>query len=430
MISPEHHHPQRIELNNELHSRPFVSLTPPLRATHLALLSGEKSREAELDHLRQLCGRLRGPEPGRDADHHHLDGGAFELKWERHTEFSTYTVFRKGRFDKPFDEPALSFLPNQWARDLPGRLLVGLNVAVVGHPLAGLQKDDVAGHFGMSDFVGSMVSCQGASLFTDFRLDGEGFGRLLIFDHETDADQIGRVFQRALEIETYRMMALLAFPVARDIGPTLSALEEEVSQVTADIGEPRTSAEESALLHRLTQLSANAEQLAAKTEYRFAAARAYHEIVDSRIAELGEERIWAQQTLHKFMARRLVPAMKTCQAAQSRQHALEQRIGRATDLLRTRVDVALEQQNAAVLTRMNERAQLQLRLQQTVEGLSVVAITYYAVSLLGYLFKAVAKAGWPIQPDIATGIAAPFVLVLAWAGLRQLRHRITADPTN
>lgn len=425
MVSAAHHHPLRIELNNELHARPFPSLEHPLRVTHLALLSGEQSRASEIEHLRLLCRRLHVAEPGTGADHHQIDGGSFELKWERHTEFSTYTIFRKGRFETPFDEPALSFVPADWIDGLPGSLLVGLHVAMAHRPLADLDRETIAGHFGSPDFVGSTVSCRGASLFTDFRLDGENFGRLLIFHHDADASQIGRVFQRALEIETYRMMALLAFPVAREARPVLSALEAEVAKVIGDIGEPKTSEEESALLHRLTHLSAAAEELAGKTGYRFAAARAYDEIVASRIAELGEERIWAQQTFAKFMARRLGPAMKTCQAAEARQNVLEQRIGRATDLLRTRVDVALEEQNAAVLKRMNERALLQLRLQQTVEGLSVVAISYYAVSLLGYVFKAAEKAGLPVEPTIAMGIAAPVVLLLAWLGLKRLRRHLS-----
>ena len=425
MTSAINQHPLRTELSNELHARPFPALTVPLRATHLALLSGEQSRNDEIAHLRTLCTNLRVASPDENADHHHVDAGSYELKWERHTEFSTYTVFRQGPFDTPFAEPALSFVPDDWIAGLPGKMLVGIKVALLSLPFDALNREQVARPFGSQDFVGSAVADRGASLFTDFRLDGDGFVPLLIYSHEADAQQLGRVFQRALEVETYRMMALLGFPVARDSRPALSKLEEELSEVVSDIGQKKSSQEESVLLQRLTYLAAAAEEIAGKTGYRFAASRAYDEIVASRIEELREEPLWGQQTFREFMARRLGPAMKTCQAAAARQHNLEQRIGRATDLLRTRVDVALEVQNAAVLMRLNERARLQLRLQQTVEGISVVAIAYYAVSLLEHVFKAGETAGWPINPTLAAGIAAPVVLGLVWAAVRRLRRRYT-----
>ncbi|MEM1398774.1 MAG: DUF3422 domain-containing protein, partial [Pseudomonadota bacterium] len=381
-------------------------------------------------HLRDLCKRMKTASPADMADHLNLDTGPFELRWERHTEFSTYTVFRKGPSDNPFTDTALSVVPSDWIESLPGDLLVGAHVALIPREIDAIDRDTIAGHFGSTDFVGSTVSGGSASVFTDFRLLGDSFGRIVIYEHEHDPNQTGRTFQRVLEVETYRMMALLAFPAARNIRPRLTDLESQMSQVTADIGEPQSSEEESALLNRLTNLSASAEQLAGETEYRFAAARAYHQIVNNRIDELEEEPYGSQQTLNSFMARRLEPAMKTCEATQSRLHTLEQRISRATALLRTRINVALEEQNAALLARMNQRAQLQLKLQQTVEGLSVVAISYYTVSLLYYVFLAGFESGWPIDPTIATGLAVPVVLFLAWFALRVLRRRLTGKSAN
>ena len=79
--------------------------------------------------------------------------------------------------------------------------------------------------------------------------------------------------------------------------------------------------------------------------------------------------------------RRYDPAMRTCRSAKERLDELSARAERASDLLRTRVDVANQAQNVEVLRAMDRRAALQLRLQETVEGLSVVAISYYAVNL-------------------------------------------------
>jgi uncharacterized membrane-anchored protein len=171
--------------------------------------------------------------------------------------------------------------------------------------------------------------------------------------------------QRLLEIDTYRMLALLALPVARELSPVLTGYERELAEITTaltDVGE-------------------------ADSHYRFSAAAAYHDLVTRRIEELREERVPGLQTFGEFTGRRLAPAMNTCRATAARQESLSERVARTTQLLSTRVDVARACQNQAVLEQMNRRTKLQLRLQQTVEGLSVAAITYYIVALTGYAAK-------------------------------------------
>jgi uncharacterized membrane-anchored protein len=113
--------------------------------------------------------------------------------------------------------------------------------------------------------------------------------------------------------------------------------------------------------------------------------------------------------------------MRTCRIVAERQAILSEKLTRATNLLRTRVDVAIEQQNTKLLNAMNERASTQLRLQQTVEGLSVAAISYYVVGLLGYVFKAAKEAGLPLDPNIAMGAAVPLSLFLVWWMVRRIR---------
>ena len=105
----------------------------------------------------------------------------------------------------------------------------------------------------------------------------------------------------------------------------------------------------------------------------------------------------------KFLERRLLPAMRTCQAVENQLESLSRRIDRAIDLLRARVDVTLESQNQKVLAQMNRRSQLQLRLQQTVEGLSVAAISYYMVGLTRYGLEAGQASGWPSTRRLVLG---------------------------
>ena len=175
-------------------------------------------------------------------------------------------------------------------------------------------------------------------------------------------------------------------------------------------------ADEPALLNRLTQLAAQIENQQSETRYRFGAADAYYELMHRRIDELREQRLEGLQTFREFTERRLAPAMSTWRSIAARQESLSQRVARATRLLSTRVDLTQQLQNQALLELMNSRARLQLRLQSTVEGLSVAAVTYYVSALVGHAAEALREGGLHTNPDLATGISIPIVAVGAWLG--------------
>jgi uncharacterized membrane-anchored protein len=250
---------------------------------------------------------------------------------------------------------------------------------------------------------------------------------MMIFDRGMTPRQIGRTVQRLLEIDTYRMMALLAFPVARELRPFLTRSDGELAAITKMMmaGSMR---DDPTLLERLVQLEAAIEGRYADHQYRFSAAEAYYGLVRSRIAELRETRLTGLQTFAEFMERRLAPAMSTCRSVSQGIEALSERVERCTQLLSTRVGIAREQQNRALLETMARRAKLQLRLQQTVEGLSVAAISYYIVGLVGYAAKALKSAGLHVDPDLAIGLAMPLVILLAAFGIRGIRKRLSLDP--
>jgi uncharacterized membrane-anchored protein len=233
--------------------------------------------------------------------------------------------------------------------------------------------------------------------------------------------------QRLLEIETYRMMALLALPLAREIGPRIGHADQELLRVMDAMATAADIAAQRRLLDRLTALSAGIERDTAASDYRFGAARAYGELVDRRIAELREQRIEGLQTYREFMDRRFVPALRTCETAAARLAQMSRRLTRAGALLRTRVEIAVEAQNQEVLASMDRRARLQLRLQETVEGLSVAAITYYLVGLSDYGLRALEAAGLRFERDVATGVAIPVAAGLVWYGLRRLRRTLSRD---
>ena len=138
---------------------------------------------------------------------------------------------------------------------------------------------------------------------------------------------------------------------------------------------------------------------------------------------LREERFTGRQTFGEFMMRRYDPAMRTVKASERRLSAMADRAMRAGNLLRTRVDVERSAQNQSLLESMNARADLQLRLQKTVEGLSVVAISYYAVSLAGYLMSPLASPLSISANSLKATVTLPVVLLVWWA-IRRIRKRI------
>lgn len=421
-------HPLRHILSAELHARPYARLVAPLRATHLVLHSGEGAAEADRAQVAALCARFDVAPPGQSESHLTVDLGPLHLKWERHTEFSTYTFFQSAEDDGPeaaaFARSVLDDLPQDWLRALPGEMIAGIHVAMESRRRAQRGPDELSRLFGGDNYAGSLVAGGAAVAWMDFAIHEDGFGRILIQDRRLGDRQGGRLVQRLLEIETYRMMALLALPVARDLGARLSLGRERLTDLNARMTVIGGLEDERRLLAELTRLSAEIEEVAAPAVYRFGAARAYYDLVQRRVAELREERIEGLQTIDEFLERRLAPAMRTCEATAQRLERLATRVSRASELLRTRVDIQLEAQNIDLLRSMDRRARLQLRLQQTVEGLSVAAISYYLVGLVSYAAKGVKAAGLAIDVDLVTGLSIPFVVGAIGLGVLRLRRRI------
>jgi len=105
---------------------------------------------------------------------------------------------------------------------------------------------------------------------------------------------------------------------------------------------------------------------------------------------------------------------------------ISHRADRATQLLSTRVDITREKQSRALLESMDRRARLQLRLQETVEGLSIAAITYYIVGLIAYASKGAKAAGFlPWSDTLVTAGSIPVILIIVAWGVRRVRKSIT-----
>jgi uncharacterized membrane-anchored protein len=415
-------HPERAALLGEVHARPFHPVPTPSRLLHFAFMTNAEEAGAARAALATFCMEhgLHGPEPG--AKHFRVTLGGQSLRYEQHSEFTTYTLEQSGDSGAPFT-PAAAGLPSVFARlPQPGRHLVSVDLHLM--KTAG-EADIDEGLFDSASLAASSVIGGRALVACDF-LPVNGFVRILVLDLGLDPASAGALVVRLLEIETYRVLALLGLPEAQRLAPVVTDAEATLASISSAMATGGGLDEDNALLERLTALAAQAEAEATRAAFRFGASRAYDSIVSQRLAAIGEQPTGMRQTFAAFLARRLQPAMRTCQMLQERQGDLSVKLARAANLLRTRVDVEIERQNRDLLRSMNDRTRMQLRLQQTVEGLSVAAISYYVVSLASYVFKAMHDTGlMKMEAGTATAIAVPITLVgIALIVRRIRRHNI------
>ncbi|TCP15173.1 putative membrane-anchored protein [Crenobacter luteus] len=419
-------HPLRRPLNDEAHARPPVAVPSPARLTSLTLLF-EKNDAGQREALAELARRLGLPAPAPDAGNYSGVAGELGLRWSLHTEFAHYVFILPGACPDPFDRTALDRLPDDWLASLPGALMVAIHAVLLP---AGEEKpvQEIARRwFAGRELIGGEIADGNGVAYTDLRLHpdphlAEGFSRYVVVDRAMGPNQSGRMLQRLFEIETYRMLALLALPIAKQQMGEINRLGQKLRDVTEGMLEEER--QDATLLTELTELATRAERMVGEHQYRFSASRAYYQLVTQRALELRERRLTGLQPFREFLERRLAPAMATCETVVGRQDRLVARVQRTTALLRTRVEVLHEQQNRALLASMDKRAELQLRLQETVEGLSVGVLTYYAVGLLGYLFKAAKAAGLHVNAELATGLAVVPVAALVWFGVNRVKRAL------
>jgi uncharacterized membrane-anchored protein len=415
-------HPERFVLANEVHARPYEALDTPQRASYVVVLVEPEERAAERAHLVALFESHGVPPPDAGAIHFSATLGPVRLKWERHGEFTTYTVFARGHSPTPFAQPAISLIAPDWVAAIPGRTMAAAHAKLVAAGSDAWDAQALTPYFGNSVVVGAEVADGAGLAFTDFTIQADRYVRFLVVDREFSPRQAGRVMQRLFEIEAYRVMALLGLPLARSEAPEVSQIERQLGELTEAM--TRGDSSDDSLLAELSRLAMRVERALAQSQYRFGASRAYYDLVKARIGDLREGRLAGVQTIEEFLVRRLAPAMATIDATGRRMGQLSERIARASNLLSTRVDIARQKQSQALLASMDRRARLQLRLQQTVEGVSAVAITYYAVSLLGYCAQALASAGVNLDPKVVMGVATPVIVLLAALGIRHVRKRL------
>ncbi len=426
-MSPIEDHSLRYVLANELHARPFPSLDAPCRAAYLAIKrpkdAAARDRSADRAHLIELLDRFGAKHPQPGATHYFGEIGRHQLKWESHTEFVTYTIFGPGVADRPFDAATFDIFTDDWLSKAPGVRVTSALIRVEEQEGDAGIPEKLEDWFVPESLAVSKVLDNSAIIAGDFRIDPAGHMRFAVFVRPgTGARRIGRIVQRLCEIETYKTMSMLGLARVREIGPRMGQLDQELTALMSGMAdETLKSADDT--LKGLLAVSSELENTLARTSFRFGATGAYEALVHQRVEVLREVRFEGRQTFQEFMMRRFDPAMRTVKSGERRLEQMSERAMRAGNLLRTRVDVERSAQNQKLLESMDQRADLQLRLQRTVEGLSVVAISYYAVNLAVYLLD-------PLSHEIGlskgtlTAAVTPLVILGVWLMVRRIRRTV------
>ncbi len=414
-------HPDRLLLNNEIHARPPEAIAANSSISFVAL-TGEQSDEP----LRQLCRMFDVPEPAGGIKHFSGIIGPMRVKWERHTEFARYKfIVPRANRTPLFSKLAISLMPEEWLAALPGRVIAANHIEMVTQKRVTINEEQLSRrYFGGNIIIGSSIASGAGMAFGDFRVHEDGFGRFVVFDQSMTERQRGRSVQRLVEIDAYKMLSLLTLPVARALMPKLAEFEGQLDHITREMRHA-DKAKEPELLDRLTRLNSDIVREQTSSQFRFSAAAAYSGLIALRTSELREARLAGLQTFSEFIDRRLAPAMGTCSSVAGRLSTISDRVAGATQLLQTRVDITRESQNQSLLESMDRRAQVQLRLQETVEGLSLVAITYYIIGLIGYAADGAKDLGvLPVSKATAVLLSIPVVIAVVWFGLRRMRRSL------
>jgi len=406
-------HPYRNAVLEELHARPVDVVDVNVRVRRLVLTVEPRpgTMGAAINAFEGFARRIGVELQGKGARQFTFDTPQRHVTWEFHTEFITVTWFS-----------ALDDREN-WPDD------IGLD-ALKDAQLVGAMRVDLLDETSLPERVFPtfheqslcLVSVESgrAQLATDFVPDDEKFIRFEFAGAGLLPHRRALTLRRILEMETYRTMALLGLPLARETAPALRTAETQLTSLIENLASISAAEDVQQRLRGLQELSLRTGQISERLNYRFAASYAYGAILRRRLEKLREASLGQGSSLSSFIGNRVEPALATCEAMDKRLATLSDKVARGIDLLDARIGLDMQIQNKAVLEAIAETASSQYKLQRTVEGLSTIAISYYLLGILSYALSGPLHIlGWDKTWTIS--IVAPFVLLGVWLLLRAIR---------
>ena len=423
----------RRTLSDELHARAFHDFSGAGRFVRFVFLTQGRSGIL-LDYVNAFLAKNGRDAIDEDSKFARIEMDGYALRFERHTEFLSISFVEKGHALKTglladaFDQDAVT-LPLEWARRAPVELFHAIWLEIGGKPPARLSETKMLAIMESRAVAANKFSEGAGEVHFAFDVDKSGFSRVVLFNSSITANRLGRAVQRIVELETYRLLAMLGFAAAREHAAKLGQIEKLVGGLTNELAD-QIKQPDSQIENMLTTLSSQAadlEDIYSKTSYRMAATKAYENILSDRLEGLRLSRLEGFQGVRGFLNRRMAPAMDSCRAFSQRLARLSERITRAGDLLQTQTEMVIQRQNRDLLTSMNSRAKAQLHLQQTVERLSIAAVTYYGVGLVGYLAKPLPLASWNVDLVIVKAASVPVIAFLVWVAIRSVKRQIARE---
>ena len=434
-----------LSFKDELHARPYIKLSNNLRVFHLAYLIKENDDKKSWAYLDKFLSKINFQNLPKEASKYWVaEGKDLIIRYECHTEFISLTLIYPNKIEnknknkpKLFDENFLRLLPTDFLKKFPGEHFLSSWIEMV--PSKHIFKPiDIEGYFYHDNFAGSNVAENGANVFMSFKSDrtnflGTGFRRVFIQNKNLRTRRTGRLLQRIVELETYQVLSLLGLPQVRQESLNLSNLEKQITEITKSVSRTaKKNLDKKSIrypdyqqdLNELSYVVAKIEEIDSSTNYRLSATAAYYKLVEQRITDLREDRLESFQTNKEFLSRRLQPAIRTSEAFSRRLESLATRAQRADNLVRTQIEMGVQIQNKDLLESMELRARAQLRLQETVESLSIVAITYYIVGLLSTLVDPINFDKFLISKAVFLALCVPIILVLIWFIAKMVRKKI------
>ncbi|WP_095011911.1 DUF3422 domain-containing protein [Tsuneonella mangrovi] len=373
-------HPLRRSLSFEMHMRKLPHFEVPARILQFVYIGTPGiARSAILNFLEERSARAGEAESNEPFLSQRI--GDLMFCWEAHSEFYTVTLISDDKTSDLFDLSSFGEAGAALAQ-FPGQIMRSTNINIFRSTDAA-SENDWSQFFSEPDLVVSDVRDSRARVWCDFRLHSDGFGRMLIEDRGLAGKEPVELVQRLQELGNYRKMALLGLPIAKQNITRIDTLEAELAEIAEMLSGETVATDR--VMERLSRISSELALLSAQTRYRMSATTAYSAIVGDRLDNLGATAQPGQISLTEFTERRFLPAIRTCEAFARRLQELSQHTAEISDMLRTRIDSELSRRNQELLASMDRRTELQLRLQQTVEGLSIVAITYYALAVWKFL---------------------------------------------
>ena len=432
-----------LSFKDELHARPYIKLGNNLRTFHFAYLIKENDEKKSWNYLDKFLRKINFQKlPNESSKYWVAEGKDLTVRYECHTEFISLTLIYPNKIEnknkpKLFDENFLNLLPIEFLENFPGDHFLSTWIEMVPSNF-NFRPIDIEDYFYHDNFAGSNVAEDGANVFMSFKSDrtdflGSGFRRVFIQNKNLRTRRTGRLLQRIVELETYQVLSLLGLPQVRQETSNLSNLEKQITEITKSVSKTaKKNLNKKSIdypdyqqdLNELSYVVAKIEEIDSSTNYRLSATAAYYKLVEQRIQDLREERLESFQTSYEFLSRRLQPAIRTTEAFSRRLESLATRAQRADNLVRTQIEMGVQIQNKNLLESMELRARAQLRLQETVESLSIVAITYYIVGLLSTLVDPINFEKFFISKTVFLALCVPIILILIWYIAKMVRKKI------